>query len=261
MYNHCHKAGNRSDVWKHFWLCEILSLLTRDSHQQVSILDTHCGAGHFYLSESDDWIPGIGRFENDLPLLHTLGELVRPYLPALQYLGSWLLIASLMKHRSIPFQLHACDISDEVANIFDRTVQRFGHAGRCWHASVDGYEYATKGSPFDIVLLDPPYHPDAEKDWNSLRRTIRAISSSCATVAVWYPIYWPTKPQELIDSTGMVGHELLWAEFGDKPSQNPKGCGFAYKSNTQFSVDPIVQAAAAVAERLDGRYSCRISNK
>ena len=81
------------------------------------------------------------------------------------------------------------------------------------------------------------------------------------TIAVWYPIYWPTKPQELIDDTGMIGHELLWAEFGDKPSQNPKGCGFAYKTETQCSVEPIVDASNAVAERLGGHYSCRKTSK
>ena len=143
-------------MWKHFWLCELLSVLTRENHQQVSLLDTHCGAGHFFLTESDDWNNGIGRFENDLTSLRTLGDLVGPYLPVSQYLGSWLLIASLLNARSIPFQLHACDISADVADSFDRTAQRFGHAGRCWHAPSDGYEYATKGSLFDIVLLDSP---------------------------------------------------------------------------------------------------------
>jgi len=261
MYNHRHKAGNRGDVWKHFWLCELLSLLTHDNHQQVSVLDTHCGAGHFFLSESDDWDNGIGQFANELPLLCTLGELVGPYLAASQYLGSWLLIASLLKDRSIPFQLHACDISDEVAASFDRTAQQFGHAGRCWHSPFDGYKCATAGNPLDLVLLDPPYYPNADKDWTSLRRTVRAISSSCTTIAVWYPIYWPTKPQELIDATGMVSHELLWAEFGDKPSQNPKGCGFAFKTDAQCNVDPTVVAANTLAERLGGHYSCRQKSK
>lgn len=227
----------------------------------MSVLDTHCGGGHFWLSDSDDWDRGIGRFTDSLSLLRSFGEIVGPYLSVGQYLGSWLLVASLLKKRAAPFQLHACDLSDEVALHFDVIARRFGHVGHCWHSQCDGYECAIAGPPSSFVFLDPPYTPDSQKDWTELRRTICAIKPSCVTVATWYPIYWPTQPNELIAATDMISHELIWADFGAKPSQNPKGCGFAVTSRVALDFDPAAEAARLVAERLGGRYSRRARNK
>lgn len=45
-------AGNIGDLLKHFWLLELLSKVTRKSPRKIAYLESHAGAGLYYINQS-----------------------------------------------------------------------------------------------------------------------------------------------------------------------------------------------------------------
>lgn len=60
----------------------------------------------------------------------------------------------------------------------------------------------------------------------------------------WYPIYWPTKPTQLVKETGLSGWGVMWKEYGARHSQNMKGCGMLVPDN----LAPVVESARSELE-------------
>ena len=119
MYDHKRKAGNRGDVWKHFWLCELVARLAADRSGKVSVLDTHCGAGVYRQDETEGWAQGIGRFGKEtLASLGLFGKTLRRHLAEGRYLGSWLLVAEILADRGVDFSIRGCDVSADVGRAF-----------------------------------------------------------------------------------------------------------------------------------------------
>ena len=65
----------------------------------------------------------------------------------------------------------------------------------------DGYDLAERLEDADLVFLDPPYFPDAKKDWRRVGHVCRTLASRRIAFVAWYPFYWPTNPQKLSDCT------------------------------------------------------------
>ena len=259
MYDHARKAGNRADVWKHFWLCELVSRLTPDRSGRVSILDTHCGAGLFYRDEAELWDDGIGRFrETDTSILGIFGRTAFPYLARNEYPGSWLLAASVLANRQIEFAIDGCDVSADVEKAFQFNASRFGFSEMCRFTHSDGYALAEQAAPRSLVFFDPPYSPDADRDWQALGRVIPAAASSAEVVALWYPLSASDESRHLSAMGDLTGYEIAWGDLA-QPGTPMKGCGLGLFSDTNIDLTRVEQSANAVAERLGGEYTKRVA--
>lgn len=250
MYDHSRKAGNRADVWKHFWLCELVSRLRPDRSGRVSMLDTHCGAGLFHRADAEEWDRGISSFDqNELASLGTYGQIVAPHLANNEYPGSWLLAATILAERQLDFTILGCDISRAVEDAFQTNVARFGFAPRCRFVRGDGYTVASDCRPYSLVFLDPPYWPDPDADWQTLCRLIPALQSSTDLVAVWYPIGDGSESDRLIATYGLVAYEIVWGGPGIA------GCGFTVLPRDDIDLTEPERVASSLATILGGAYS------
>ena len=73
----------------------------------------------------------------------------------------------------------------------------------------------------------------------------------------WYPVYWPTKPQRLVDTTGCVAWEVLWTPFGSKPAQNLLGCGMLASRNLAPLFDDRRSTLQAISRSLESELLIR----
>lgn len=258
-YNHACKAGNRADVWKHFWLCEVVNRLRPDSTGCVSVLDTHCGAGLYNRHNAEQWDDGIGRFAGGaVGTLGCFGRVAAPYLQRNLYLGSWLLAAEVLKRRNIEFRIHGCDVATEAEAAFRNLGPEVAFEGSYQFTRGDGYAVAARGEPQSLVFLDPPYSPDAEQDWQTLARLIPDLKSSADVVAVWYPIDDRTERQLLLASCSLLRHEVSWEQSTEDLHETMTGCGFGIWAGEELELQETEQTAHGVAETLGGTYATRV---
>lgn len=250
MYDHSRKAGNRADVWKHFWLCEVVRRLRPNHSGHLSILDTHCGAGLFHRADTEEWDRGIGSFDqNELASLGAYGQIVAPHLANSQYPGSWLLAATILAEKQLDFTILGCDISPTVEDAFQANAARFGFAPRCRFIRGNGYAVAAERKPYSLVFLDPPYSPDPDEDWQALGRLIPALQNPTDVVAVWYPIDDGSESDRLIATWGLVAHEIVWGGPGIA------GCGLAVLPRDELDLTEPEHVACSLATVLGGAYS------
>jgi len=259
-YSHTNKAGNPCDVWKHFWLCHLVtSIIDQHSERQISIFDTHCGVGHFWLNESSNWESGIGAFCQETQWAHLgpYGDIIRPYALLGQYLGSWALTASLLSSRGCVFNIHACDTSPIVASEIYTVAHRLGFESLIHFFNSDGFREVSLSTTADLVLIDPPYSSHTEKDWDDSSKTIGILLNANLAGMLWYPFFRHAEPQRLVDKTGQIGHEILWDVLGDTPDQDMKGCGVILFGIPEMVTEKIGASGEAVAQVMGATYKVR----
>jgi 23S rRNA A2030 N6-methylase RlmJ len=262
VYTHRHKAGNRCDVWKHFWLCEVVQRLPPNPAGPVIVLDAHCGEGRFRREDAREWESGIGLFgRTAAATLGRFGQAIAPRLDMSEYLGSWALIATVLADRHVEFELLGCDLSSEVRRRFEENASSFMGSGSCRFTQADGYKIAGSCSGLSLVFLDPPYWPDADKDWQALCGVIPNLQSSNDTIAVWYPIYGHTEPEGLVSACGLTGYEIRWADEDSSSDDVLKGCGLGIVSQRDLDLSEVQPTACEVARILGGRYSIRLAKE
>lgn len=249
MYLHARKAGNRADVWKHFWLCELVDRLYVNPSGSLTILDTHCGAGLFHRDRAEQWDDGIGRFaQSASDSLGKFGEIAAPFLARDEYLGSWALTAMVLAQRQVEFEILACDLSPDVETAFHANVSNLGLTANCRFLRSNGYEVAAQGDPHTLIFLDPPYTPDPSADWAALAGIIPNLQNSADAVAVYYSIH-DTSPPTI---TGLTYHEITWGQTG------MLGCGFAIHSKAPLDLSKAEDLAREIATTLGATYTKRI---
>ena len=255
-YDHARKAGNRADVWKHFWLCELVRGLRPDQTGCVSVLDCHCGAGLYDRRKAEQWDDGIGRFAgNAADSLGCFGRVVASYLRRDLYPGSWLLAAEILKNRNVPFRIHGCDISPEVSKAFRDLGPDIAQSNCYEFTRGDGYGIASRGEPQSLVFLDPPYSPDADRDWQALARLMPVVKTSAEVVAIWYPIEDGIHRQPLLTSCGLLRHEISWQHSSEGWREKMTGCGLAVWARQELDLQAAEQTACDIARLIDGMYA------
>jgi 23S rRNA A2030 N6-methylase RlmJ len=173
-----------------------------------------------------------------------------------RYPAGWWFVANQLASRTSNVTVDLTDTSEAVADQYRDSrsiaptrdvVVRFDQA--------DGFSRIQEDIRADLVFIDPPFHPDADADWEALGKACNKLLRQSISFLVWYPIYWCTKPQRLSDTTGCRSWETTWAEFGPKPSQNLKGCGML--ASPDLSTLPIDGELQKLANCLRGTFQRR----
>lgn len=260
LYEHSKKAGNAADVWKHFVLLTVVEGLTASPPARAfHYRETHCGAGGYALGPAGEWRQGIGRIlpvAGDLaghPYFRFVGE--RPA-PGDGYPGSWRLVARLLEERRVRYRMTLCDTSPSV---HDRLCAEIA-AGRVpatvdFHAT-DGYRELRRSPAADLTLIDPPYRP-ARRDWLRGRTSSALLTERGESYLLWYPIFWPTQPQRMVEAAAAPSLEVQWLPLGRSSSQTLKGCGMVAGGRTAAILEAARPRLGELAELLGGRFSVR----
>ena len=221
-YDHKNNAGNKGDVWKH----AILVSIARHIHvaESFKYVESHSGAPFHSIASATAWRRGIGDIL-ELNTSHPYAIAARAWIDKQIYPAGWKLFVDEFAQRCKDIQVVLCDTSREVANRYNELPSDFSpsHVDGIFKRQ-DGFAYVRDVSA-DLVFLDPPYSPHAASDWANLAGACNDLREHRVPHIAWYPIYWPTRPNELVALTGEIGFEVMWAEMGSKPSQNMKGCG------------------------------------
>ena len=224
-YDHSRKAGNLGDVWKHSVLVALADVMTVNN-QPFRYVECHAGAPVHELTKTAAGRRGVATFTKDAPGDSRYAAMAREWLNRQRYPAGWVFVAERLARRFQRVQIELFDSSHHVTTRYkappdlqvpDNVEWRFRQA--------DGYAEAARLKSADLVFLDPPYSPDAQKDWHRLRQACRTLMSRRIAFVAWYPFYWPTRPAELRDSTTCESWEVAWAPCGRRPTRNLKGCG------------------------------------
>jgi 23S rRNA (adenine2030-N6)-methyltransferase len=202
-YRHGFHAGNFADVHKHVMLVSLLEALQR-KERGITCVDTHAGAGAYFLADHDDGRPGEWRAGVERLIAATAGRAtdqmpaaVSRYLALVQahrvrhgdasYPGSPLIAAALLRpqDRAILMELHTTE-----APLLKRALR--GDGRLAVHAPRDAREGVSAllppATPRGLVLIDPSY--ERADDYAEAATMVAAVRKrwSTAVIAVWYPL-------------------------------------------------------------------------
>ena len=229
-YNHSKKAGNRGDVWKHFILTVLARNISLDS-DSIHFVDCHAGAPVHDLIKGGEWQRGVKHLIDKATNDNAYVDIVKKYWPQ-RYPSGWLIVANVLAERFKRVQISLFDNSEEVAcHYSDEGLCNLKSRGylsenvEVTFCKDDGFTRAVNNNDKDLIFLDPPFSPNADRDWNSLTETCKELKCQDQSFAAWYPFFWHTKPRELLERTQCEAWQVLWSDCGPKPSQNLKGCG------------------------------------
>ncbi|MCG8619896.1 MAG: hypothetical protein MI802_27065, partial [Desulfobacterales bacterium] len=118
----------------------------------------------------------------------------------------------------------------------------------------DGFEAVKNLMEADLVFLDPPFHPDADKDWASLIDTCNILKSKHIRFVAWYPFNARNWPQELVDKTGATAWESHWNTDRAASGRGLIGCGMLFSDRLQ----PLIREAQEKIDQLAGVMNAKI---
>jgi 23S rRNA A2030 N6-methylase RlmJ len=256
-YDHGRKAGNSGDVWKHFILVSAVQS-AREGSQNFRYLDSHAGAPVHGLLPKGEWAGGIGRVLEtcrglqDHPYFAMAGEFVRKQ----SYPAGWWFVADRLSARCRNVDVLLADTDKSVlAKYREGAVPVPAQNVTVRFEKTDGFKKISDTNA-DLTFIDPPFHPNAAVDWDALGDACRLLKDRGSAFLAWYPIYWPTRPHSLVSLTGCRSWEVMWAEFGAKPSQNLKGCGML--ASVQLTSCVKRTELETLASCLGGRFFVRL---
>ncbi len=262
-------AGNRADVWKHVILsCVVFRLVGRDAKETFRYFETHCGGPAYRLPAEGEWRAGVARAlpgRGDPALVGMcyfdqfgtdLGSDGGSVGAGGLYLSSWMQVSQLLQRWGRPYELRLCDTSPEVA-------AQIGPMGIAFVAGDGFAELDGDPTGYTLILVDPPYGDDHSEDWDRVAAAVARLRRAEVQFLVWYPVYSERtrrRVQELIDTTGSHGAELVWSELDDGPGDTLKGCGMLFGEVTSQLLD-LGAGWSTVAEKLGGRYERRTGSR
>jgi len=248
-YNHSRKAGNLGDVWKHFILVELASVIIKRS-DTFCYVESHCGGPIHELAGRGEWARGIGEISKDNSNDFEYLSIAQEWLKTEQYPAGWVFMAHQLTKRFEKVEMYLFDTNNKVAAEYPPTGDpRIPSMALTQFRQEDGYVAVEKLTKSDLVFLDPPFHPDAKSDWLSLAHVCSSLRSRNIDFVVWYPFYWHTRPQDLSNKTKGLAWEVHWASCGLKPSQNLKGCGMLVS-------DGLISTMRALQTKLTRMADC-----
>ena len=253
QYNHSRKAGNAGDVWKHFILLTVADSLADTG--QFTYAETHSGIGTHYLGENGEWQEGIGRvLQTDCQVFidNPYFQLAQThYTQSQSYLGSWSLLSEhLGKKDGLSCSFHLFDTSSCVAEWFQSAA--LPSPVRISYLQGDGFKgiHSIMEKP-DLVLIDPPYKPEATSDWHRVNDTVLYLLEAQFPFLAWYPLFGSINPQHLVDSTGRCTYEVQWPL---NQSQNLSGCGMIVSPVCEMILTDNSEMLAILANVLNGDF-------
>ena len=240
-YDHSRKAGNRGDVWKHFILLTVLTHLLEKGRRFI-YRESHAGAPVHTLATRGEWRSGIGQVlppPSGLEGHAYLRQFDRPLRADDQYPASWVQASALACSLGCELTLQLHDTSPSVHRALS------DYAGKEVHISrTAGFAAVQRNPAADLTLIDPPF--TSRRDWRLSGESVAHLREQQALFAVWYPVFWPTRPNTLVERAGAPGFEVLWSRMGAKPSQTMKGCGVIVDPETGVFLEPIPKPLLAV---------------
>jgi 23S rRNA A2030 N6-methylase RlmJ len=255
-YDHERKAGNRGDVWKHFVLVSLVEAIA--SRDNFRYFESHAGAPIHQLKSGGEWKQGIGHVLGNrlIDRAHPYCTIAASFVRKQSYPAGWRFVADHLATKCSHVDVVLTDQAKAVfaryeasspISPFKNVTVRFEQA--------DGFSRMPHASQADLIFIDPPYHPNADLDWKAVGTACNKLNKDCSSFLAWYPIYWETKPQHLVDMTGCSSWEVRWAQDGPKPSQNLKGCGML--ASADLSQISIQAGLPTLASCLGGRFQVR----
>ena len=254
-YDHSRKAGNLGDVWKHNVLVALVDAMPGNL-ESFRYVECHAGAPIHNLTDGGEWVRGVKVVKQALRDSCYM-TMANEWLDRGQYPASWMFVADRLARRFAHVEMTLFDDADYVAAQYPPPAAGIPTNVRLAFRQADGYAAAAKLDRADLVFLDPPYHPNAVKDWERLGRTCRALASQRVAFAAWYPFFWPTRPQKLVDFTECEAWEVAWAPCGSRQSQNLKGCGMLVSHELAVHLRRIEEDIRAVAACMNSDMSTR----
>jgi len=248
-YNHSRKAGNRGDVWKHSVLVALVDAIPI-SGNAFRWIECHAGAPEHLLKPGGEWERGIGDALRQAKPQSPYYERAAEFVGEGRYPAGWVFAAERLAKRCNQVEIRLFDTSDDVARQYRRKLKLVPPNVNWRFTKADGIGYVRRVSSADLVFLDPPFHPDANVDWSRLTECCRDLVVAGVPFVAWYPFYWPTKPQQLVDATGCDAWEVAWTACGRKPSQNLKGCGMLVSAQLAALLPGIEKQLVWVAQSL-----------
>ncbi len=256
-YDHSSKAGNLGDVWKHAVLVALADVVSGNG-EPFRYVECHAGAPIHELTKNAAWRRGVETFTTEAPGDSRYAAMAREWLERKRYPASWVFVADRLSRRFRQIQIELFDVSDHVTAQYGALPDVQVPSNVQWSfRQADGYAEVARLGSADLVFLDPPYSPDAEKDWRRLRQACQTLTSRRIAFAAWYPFYWPTRPAKLRDSTACESWEVTWAPCGRRHSQNLKGCGMLVSPGLAALLPRITEDVRAVATCMNWTWSRR----
>lgn len=257
-YDHARKAGNLGDVWKHFVLVTVVDEIAVPD--RFCYVDLHSGAPVHPLQPAGEWTSGIGGVLQKCAVLQRHGyfEIASDFVRLRQYPAGWRFVAERLGARCPVVDVVLTDVAKDVAahyvtlpvpGVRPNVTMRFCRA--------DGFRCIQKVTAADLVFIDPPFSPDAAKDWKNLTTACRMLLERRISFLAWYPLFWPTNPQYLVDATRCRSWEVTWARLGLRPSQNLKGCGMLASPGLTQILQSAEASFTTLASCMGGKFSVR----
>ncbi len=260
FYEHDSRAGNRADVWKHFLLLSTLDLLVGQGalgEAPFRYLETHCGKGLYLLGEARGWKEAIGK---TTPLAASLAR--HPYfrmlgLPKGQgavYLGSWLLVALHLQSQGIEFRMSLYDVSPEVGKhlLYLGASEKPGAPIR--FILGDGFGALGSQGLWDLVLVDPPFSPDFERDRMECTKAPGELEKRSKAFLIWYPLRSEEDPG--LDAGGTC--QALEITWGNKEKASSMvGCGVLVGGLARGLPWDLFPTLELLAKRLEAEFRWR----
>lgn len=257
-YDHARKAGNRGDVWKHFTIVTVIDGL--EVPEQFRYVDLHSGAPLHELQPRGEWKNGIGRVLTECGALkhNAYFEIASSVVAERQYPASWWFAVTRLAARSRHVDVVLTDTAENVAKRYAQSslLSLPANVSLCFNRE-DGFRRVENLSKADLVLLDPPFSPDAAADWKRITIACHQLLEQQIKFLVWYPVFSPSNPKRLVDTTDCSGWEVIWARFGPKPSQNLKGCGMLASPQLVAILDRSSDTLKCLASCLGGNLYVR----
>ena len=260
IYDHAKKAGNQGDVWKHFVLVTLANKLPENSNT-IHYIECHAGAPIHKLKQPGEWQNGICKIINEAMCNGPYVEAARKWFPE-QYPASWVFVAGRLALRFENVRVTLFDTSEDVATRYQPDIAvsalRLPDSVQVEFRQENGYEAAERETA-ELVFFDPPFSPDANNDWKSLKSACQSLASRGTTFAAWYPLVETTRPKDtwlrqLLDFTKSAAYEIVWRS---KPNQNLKGCGMLVSNDLasllQDSEDELTAMAKCMGSELTVR--------
>lgn len=257
-YRHRDRAGNVADVWKHALLLQVLSRVVRRipaGRPSFHYFESHSGPGCHPLEPGRSWTTGVGSLfagtsahlssaVRDSPYL--LG--VEPHISGLRYPSSWVQVGERLEREGRPFRMTLCDVAPEVVREVRSAGTMLGwelHALAC-----EGLSAAPRCAPWDLALIDPPYHPEPGPDFAAVRTRLDRLSAHGVPSLIWYPLIKGSR-EDLSPPPGGAAVEL---RREGRSSGRMIGCGLL--AGPELAADLI--ADREVHEELAGCLGGRV---
>jgi 23S rRNA (adenine2030-N6)-methyltransferase len=193
-YRHAYHAGNRTEIFKHAVLVQILEYLCRKD-KPFFVLDSHAGLGVYDLGseearETREAEKGIGRLLGlELPAGAAYLQVVRAMNPAnafVRYPGSPTIIQSFLRDgdRLVACELHPDDVNQLRTN--------FRQDRRVSVRNQDGYLAIRALVPppqrRGLIFIDPPFENPSEFDDLAQALIDAQKRWPSGILSAWYPV-------------------------------------------------------------------------